>query len=245
MSSYDRSWTVAAATLLLIGLWGAYRGFDLAVLLAMAVTVSVLAVMWALPFVPHDQPLTRPLVRAGVVGAVVTWVLMGMAHLAGYVGVVAVLSLIALSPVLRSRYRPLLAQLRGRRPRPGRQQGSSLTGPVADAVPPLRPVPPVAAPEEPLVEAPFEVPQLPDATMMSDLELCRAWRESFVLLGRAATAQARFRLALARASYLDELERRGGDAFRAWLDSGARAAGDPSRCLDAPRRGDGHRSVAD
>lgn len=246
MTPYDRSWTVAAGSVSVAGLWGAYRGFDVAVLLAMAVTVSVLAVMWALPFVPHDKPLTGPLVRAGLLGALVVWVLMGMGHLAGYVGVVAVLALLALSPVLRSSCRPLLDRVRHRRPAAGEgQEHTPATRPVADAV---TAPPPVETPLEAPVEAwvaPVEDLPLPDAAVMSDRELCRAWRASFVLLERAPTAQARFRWVQTRACYLDELERRGGEAFRAWLESGARAAGDPSRFLDAPGGSEGHRSVSD
>jgi len=229
MTPYGRSWSGAAALVSVIGLWGAYRGFALPVLVAMAVTVSVVAVMWALPFVPDHHPLTRPLVRAGVVGALLTWIVMGMAHLAGYVGVVAVVALAAASPVLRTWCGPLFAKLRRLHPSPPPEVVA--TTEVTDS-----------GPVDTIVSTPG---LMPDPVTMSDLDLCRAWRRSFVLLERTTTARSRLLVVRMRASYLDELEQRGGDAFRAWLESGARAAGDPSRCLGLPGSDDGHRSVSE
>lgn len=66
-------------------------------------------------------------------------------------------------------------------------------------------------------------------TSLSVDELCLAWRRSFVLLQRARDEQTRHALVAARQAYLDELERRDRRGFVKWLDSGARAAGDPSR----------------
>ncbi|MGW7534929.1 hypothetical protein [Amycolatopsis sp. NPDC054798] len=60
-------------------------------------------------------------------------------------------------------------------------------------------------------------------------QLCLLWRRSFVQLQRAADERARHAVVAARQAYLDELERRDRPGFARWLDSGARAAGDPSR----------------
>jgi hypothetical protein len=72
----------------------------------------------------------------------------------------------------------------------------------------------------------FVVPDL-----MDDADLCRAWRSSYVALERARSVESRMRVVAIRAIYLDELERRAGAGFQAWIGSGARAAGDPSRYL--------------
>ncbi|HWD03229.1 MAG TPA: hypothetical protein VG674_12340 [Amycolatopsis sp.] len=66
-------------------------------------------------------------------------------------------------------------------------------------------------------------------TSLSVDELCLAWRRSFVQLQHTHDEQARQALVAARQAYLDELERRDRLGFAKWLDSGPRAAGDPSR----------------
>jgi hypothetical protein len=60
-------------------------------------------------------------------------------------------------------------------------------------------------------------------------ELCLAWRRSFVQLQHAGDERGRHIVISSRQAYLDELERRDPPGFAKWLDSGARAAGDPSR----------------
>ena len=70
---------------------------------------------------------------------------------------------------------------------------------------------------------------------MTDLDLCRAWRSSFVSLERAVNPASRARIAGTRAVLLDELERRHPSGFGAWIRSGARAAGDPERYVLGPQ----------
>jgi hypothetical protein len=74
---------------------------------------------------------------------------------------------------------------------------------------------------------------------MTDDELCSAWRRSHIrvtLTGSAATKLATVAL---RAVYLDEIERRDPQAFRAWMASDAWATGSPHcyRREDPPPRG--------
>jgi hypothetical protein len=66
---------------------------------------------------------------------------------------------------------------------------------------------------------------------MTDAELCRAWRRSFVALEGARGTQVRARVVEARQLLLDEVEARHPAGLRAWLDSGARAAGGPDRYI--------------
>lgn len=64
---------------------------------------------------------------------------------------------------------------------------------------------------------------------MNDTDLCRAWQTSFIALQRAPSLSHQLGVIEARQNYLDELERRNPQGLTAWLASGARAAGDPSR----------------
>ncbi|MFC5262816.1 hypothetical protein ACFPJ1_11940 [Kribbella qitaiheensis] len=64
---------------------------------------------------------------------------------------------------------------------------------------------------------------------LSDDALCLAWRASFSALQRAGSPAQRLWIVDERRAYLEELEKRNARGVAAWLASGARAAGDPSR----------------
>ncbi|MET7280771.1 hypothetical protein ABZS29_21210 [Kribbella sp. NPDC005582] len=64
---------------------------------------------------------------------------------------------------------------------------------------------------------------------LSDESLCLAWRSSFSALQNARSSMQRLRIVEERRGYLDEIERRTAHGMAAWLASGPRAAGDPSR----------------
>ena len=64
---------------------------------------------------------------------------------------------------------------------------------------------------------------------LSDDALCLVWRASFSALQNATSSAQRLQVVEERRAYLDELERRNAHGLAAWLASGARAAGDPSR----------------
>jgi hypothetical protein len=71
---------------------------------------------------------------------------------------------------------------------------------------------------------------------LDDAELCLAWRRSFVLLNEAASPQEKLVVVTLRERYLDELQRRCPSGVSRWLDSGARASGNPLPYLDDGRR---------
>lgn len=73
---------------------------------------------------------------------------------------------------------------------------------------------------------------------MTDAELCREWRHSFVTLQAARLPHELARVVAQRQVYLDEMERRSPTALQAWLESGARAAGGPDRFLTQWRHDD-------
>jgi hypothetical protein len=70
---------------------------------------------------------------------------------------------------------------------------------------------------------------------LTDAQLCTAWRVSFSALEKARTEQQRLRIVEERQDCLDELERRNPHGLAAWLASGARAAGDPTRFVVGDR----------
>lgn len=76
----------------------------------------------------------------------------------------------------------------------------------------------------------------PAIQALSDEELCWSWRASYTAL-QAAPSAASVELVTLRQAYLDDLERRNPRGMRAWLDSGARAAGNPARYLAADHPG--------
>ncbi|MDX6302692.1 MAG: hypothetical protein QOF53_3906 [Nocardioidaceae bacterium] len=82
-----------------------------------------------------------------------------------------------------------------------------------------------------------------EARELSNSELCREWRRSFVRLQSARSFPDRCYVVALRQVYLDEMDRRCPTAFQAWLASGARAAGGPDRYL-AVERHEGHSDAA-
>ena len=84
-------------------------------------------------------------------------------------------------------------------------------------------------------------PDAADVRDLDDAQLCLAWRRSYVRLETERGAAARLAIVEQRQRYLDELQRRHGTAFQAWLESGARASGNPLPFLQhrsAPGAGD-------
>jgi hypothetical protein len=73
------------------------------------------------------------------------------------------------------------------------------------------------------------------ARALNDHDLCRAWCTSFEVLQSTSDVDARARIVSLRQAYLDELERRDPQGLRAWLDSGARATGNPDPVSRWPR----------
>ncbi len=69
------------------------------------------------------------------------------------------------------------------------------------------------------------------ASDMTDQELIFMWRLSFVQITGAQSTADVFAACENRARLLDEIERRDPVGFCAWMNSGARAASDPSRFL--------------
>lgn len=91
--------------------------------------------------------------------------------------------------------------------------------------------PPVPAPA-PATRAVAVAAVAPEA---STAELCLAWRRSYLALLDTPAGPDRDRIVGLRRDLLDELARRDPDGFSRWIDTGARAGGDPSRYLGSGR----------
>ncbi|OIJ27638.1 hypothetical protein UG56_006430 [Nocardioides luteus] len=86
----------------------------------------------------------------------------------------------------------------------------------------------------PLVAGPVDVDPVDALSVtdaLTDADLCRAWRSSYVALDRAADPSEKLRAVEIREVILDELGRRDASGLEAWFRSGARAAGWPDRYL--------------
>jgi hypothetical protein len=70
-----------------------------------------------------------------------------------------------------------------------------------------------------------------DVEAMETRELVRDWRRSYVALEQAVDPATKMALVQARQAFLDELERRNPHGLHEWLESGARAAGDPTKYM--------------
>lgn len=177
----------------------------------LGVLLGAVASLGAREISPGGVPATaRACRRVGLItsGAVVTgWlVLTGLVILLGSASGFVILTFLVVAPVMW-----LLLRLGDS------QCGAGDTRAVGSDEPPV-------AAAQLLLIAPGE---------LSTLELCLAWRRSYVVLLDVPAGPCRGDLVRIREYLLDELERRDSDGFTRWLDAGARAGSDPSRYLAA------------
>ena len=210
---YDGFWTLTAGAGCAVGLIAAVRTSGALVAASILVITATLEVLLVLPWLPVLGWRVRPVLVCAPVFGLIMVVMMGLLVVLGPVSV-------AIGPVL------LLAS-------PFTREGVRRVVPSRRASQPALVPDPVAMPEAP--SAGREAPRPPDdpgfavPDQLSVADVCQAWRSSYVALERASSLESRLRVVRMRAIYLDELGRMAGPATCAWLRSGARAAGDPSR----------------
>jgi hypothetical protein len=215
----DSCWVAVAGFAGSLGVVAAWRaagaGGVLSVFMAGAAVGFAVVTPW-MATVPRRS--AQLLIAAPGLG-VLSVVILGLAQLMGVASIAVLAVLVVSAPGARTAVAVLVAKWR----RP--LAGSRVESPGDDVA-----LARVAVLE--LDEA-FVVPDV-----MTDEDLCQAWRSSYVALGRATTVSSLLRVVEMRALYLDELERRAGpSALQAWLRSGARAAADPTRTLREPDQG--------
>jgi hypothetical protein len=97
-----------------------------------------------------------------------------------------------------------------------------------------------AVPSQPTISSIADLTSA-NVSMMDTSKLALDWQRSFVALERCRDPRLRMALVEARQAFLDELERRDPSGLHNWLESGARAAGDPTKFMtsDDERRDGG------
>jgi hypothetical protein len=160
-----------------------------------------------------ERPSTG--VHIGIAAGICTAAGVGLLAALGWLGFLIVVAMLATSPVLRAR-RADRWWLR----LPSLPRVDDVRVPAEDQVSfePVRPID-----REPT-----------DLRTLDDAALCLAWRRSFVRLETQRGPAARLAIVEQRQRYLDELQRRHGAAFQTWLESGARASGNPLPYLQDP-----------
>lgn len=205
-----RSWCVYLATT--VGLVCAVVSWGLGGVVISMVTVAMAAAvlassMWG----GNGWSSTRRIVRVTCAAALITPAAVGLIAVCGLAGVLVVLLLAATTPALTS-------LVRKRRPAPA--------DPVVRPEPLSDPATRLAAGHAPAEEL----------RALDDVALCLAWRRSFRLLEASRSATERMVVVEQRQQYLDELHRRSPEGLAAWLNSGARASGNPLPYVDDARR---------
>jgi hypothetical protein len=245
MRWYRSVWICGTVPVAALGLLGAVIAAPPVKLLSLALVVAIVAtsLAWASGAGRQDSSVRTGPAGVGLVAVSATVVVVGLGSLLGGVVVVPLLLIGMLSPpvvglVLRSLARsgsghaPSVPSTTARAeaadseptfPRPRRSPEDHAKQPartqVSRAVLNERPVF--------LTDAWMTQP----AATLDGESLCLAWRKTSTVLRRELSLTVVETLARRRQELLDEMERRNGKGFRAWLASGARAAGDPSRYI--------------
>jgi hypothetical protein len=211
---YRDVWVTATAVMVTAGLWAALVIGTVPGVLGMFVSFAMLGAVVGFIQVKGDRPGARR--RAVVGGSLASASLVAAGGLVGVFGPEAIWLVVA--AMLSSPWTLTLSRRILRRVNPG------YAAPADPAPPPAEQLP------QEMFSATTTVVTEPDKVgLLDDRALCLAWRRSFVTLQHSRTGPSMLTVVEQRQLYLDELERRNPAGLSAWLESGARAAGDPSR----------------
>jgi hypothetical protein len=224
---------VGAALASVLALVGATQSSSATIPCLLLIAVAASAIGYECETRQRPAPLSAAqrseVANESILAAVAALAVTGADELAGMPLAALVAALAAVAAVVRARRRlapPLV---------------SPLVCPSERA--PAPPVPSAAArevlsPEEP--GARFVAPETGHLERRAMADLIHAWRYSFLLLATARADPIRLaQIGEQRRAYLDELARRDPAGFRRWIDSGARAAGDPTRYLTVDPHSEG------
>ena len=219
-----------------VGLWGSVYALPPGGGVALFVITALGAGCLVLPSPENDRPAWRQAIRQGINWGAGVVASVGLIALLGNLGVVIVLVLVFSSPTAVNATRRFLT--RTVRPEPVADRWEP-----GDELRALGRSHPIGVDGQ----SPPGTESLPRASWletplgsMDDPTLCFAWRSSYVTLQRPLSLNSRARLVDKRQEFLDELERRHPRGFSAWLESGARAAGDPSKYIAHEERRTDH-----
>jgi hypothetical protein len=229
---YRDVWITAAAVAMTVGMWAAFAVGTVPGVLGLFFSLAVLGVLIAL-LQQHDDKAPQH-GRAVLCGAVGSAALVSTGGLVAAFGPEAFWLTVAGAASCPWLLRRVMRLVRRSTSAPPPAHGHRLREPFAPPEPPGQPELP---PEPPVTTVEVTAPAV-GADCLDDLALCLEWRRSFIALQRSSTLVTRMRVVQQRQLYLDELERRNADGLSAWLESGARAAGDPSRYIIIPSPSD-------
>ena len=221
MPRYRDIWVTLTAIMATVGACVAILTWSLGGVIGAFIAGAVMGGAMTAALAPEDLP--RPWRRAAM-GALASGV--GVVAVAGLVVVLRAGVLIVLFATVMSAP-PLVRLMRERFTAKPPQ-----TPPPQEKQPAERPLDDldeVDWPEPDPATLEVSLPMAPEN--LDDDALCMAWRRSYVVLQRTHTAATRLHVVEVRQAYLDELERRNSLGLSAWLASGARAAGNPSRFI--------------
>jgi len=226
---YRDVWVTLTAVVATLGVCIAFLTWEVAGVVGALIAGAVMGGAMTAALAPENLP--RPWRRAAL-GAALAGV--GVVALAGLVVLLkAGVVLVGLATAMSSP--PVLAVLRRRFGTTAAKAPRTPADPAGREEQPqhVRPLDDLDEAEWPVPEATAAVEQsLPTAPEdLDDDALCWEWRRSYVVLQRSRSEATRLHVVQVRQAYLDELERRNAMGLAAWLASGARAAGNPSRFI--------------
>jgi hypothetical protein len=236
--AWSRCWSLVCA----VGIGLAFLAWTPVNVVTVFLTAALCAAIMLALATPADGPSTPALrVRWAVLGTRSLVVASAVVAFGAYIAVLPYLALPLLALAVGSSPWVVERLVRGRRAGEPTSRAGAAPAVVADSLesgPNIDTVVPWPGPAGCRLDVSAD-----DAQRLSETELCREWRRSFLTLQSAHSPGKLMRVVSQRQIYLDELERRCPSALQAWLASGARAAGGPERFLPGQRR-DGRSDVA-
>ena len=230
MKVYEAVWSVTSLAVAAVGISVIYL-LSPGTLLALMISFGVVGVV--LTFALHDgywesswPDRVRTAARGGCIGGLAAGGFAGHAVLLGAGVFLLGLAVLSASPAVVRRY------VRWVHAAP-RTTLDEVARALAYGVPELAALPlPPPPPELPTEDGELRI--------LSDEQLCQQWRASYSAVRAAHGAEDRARVVQNRQRVLDELDRRHGVGFAAWLASSPRSAGNPLPYLQG-RRSSRHR----
>lgn len=215
MDRYRDGWVLVAAVTATVGAWTALQTWPLVAVIGTFATAAFVGSSIAGSTLPEwRRKRLGPVAAAGALAGIAVVAGAGLIDLLGAPALLVLGVLAAACP-------RLWVALRSWRP-PQQPRPSLAARP---------PEPPETAPATPYKKSELTLEVPPEPWLLDDRALCSAWRRSYLVLERHHSPETHLRVVQQRQLYLDELERRNPQGLAAWLASGARAAGDPTRFI--------------
>jgi hypothetical protein len=220
---YRDLWVTLTAIIATVGVCVAFLTWEVAGVVGAFIAGAVMGGAMTAALAPENLP--RPWRRAAM-GAAASG--LGVVAVAGLVVMLQAVALVVLLAVTLSAP-PVVRLLQGKLTAKAPKPAAAAEEQRQPSERPLDDLDGAEWPDADPATIELSLPMAPES--LDDDALCWAWRRSYVVLQRAHSATTRLHVVEVRQAYLDELERRNAMGLSAWLASGARAAGNPSRFI--------------